>query len=66
MAYAPIEHAAREDEDQFYSALQAPLEDIPSQDVLLLIGDFNARVGSNNEHKEKTVGRHGLGDLTNN
>ena len=65
-AYAPIEHADEEDKDQFYSALQAALEDIPSHDVLLLMGDFNARVGNNNEQREKTMGRHGLGDLTNN
>ena len=66
VAYAPIEHADEEDKDQFYSALQAALEDIPSHDVLLVMGDFNARVGNINEQREKTMGRHGLGDLTNN
>ena len=66
VAYAPIEHADEEDKDQFYSALQAALEDIPSHDVLLLMGNFNARVGNNNEQREETMGRHGLGDLTNN
>ena len=66
VAYAPINDADEEDKDQFYSALQAVLDDIPRHDVMLLMGDFNAKVGSNNMNRERVMGRHGLGDLTDN
>nr|XP_006819375.1 PREDICTED: craniofacial development protein 2-like [Saccoglossus kowalevskii] len=65
-AYAPIENADEDDKDQFYSVLQASLENIPRHDVLILMGDFNARVGNNNSNRERIMGRHGLGELTNN
>ncbi|KAH3893681.1 hypothetical protein DPMN_017831 [Dreissena polymorpha] len=34
--------AKEEDKDAFYDALQSVLEDIPQQDMLMLLGDFNA------------------------
>jgi hypothetical protein len=43
---------ATEDNDQFYSTLQAAIKDIPGHDVLLLLGNSNARVGSNNAGRE--------------
>ena len=36
------------------------------QDVLLLVGDLNARVGYNNKNRESAMEKHGVGDLTNN
>jgi hypothetical protein len=57
--YAPINDATEADKDQFYSTLQAAIEDIPGHDVLLLLGDFNARVGSNNAGRERVLDKHG-------
>ena len=66
VAYAPINAAEEEAKDQFYSTVQAALEDIPGHDVLLLMGDFNARVGGNNLDRERTMGKHGEGECTDN
>jgi hypothetical protein len=66
VAYAPINDATEEDKDQFYSTLQAAIDDIPGHDVLLLLGDFNARVGSNNMGRERAMGKHEEGKCTEN
>ncbi|GFR91106.1 hypothetical protein ElyMa_004320200 [Elysia marginata] len=53
--------AENEDKDQFYFALQGALDRIPGHDVLLLVGDFNAKIGNNNINKiktEKTMGKN--------
>jgi hypothetical protein len=34
--------------------------------VLLIIGDFNAKVGSNNEGHESAMGKHGIGERNDN
>ena len=44
--YAPMFRASVEQKEQFFSDLQAKLDDVNEHDVLLLVGDFNARVGS--------------------
>ena len=43
-AYAPISNT--EEAEQFYEDLQDLLELIPKKDVLFIIGDWNAKVGS--------------------
>ncbi|KAJ8410488.1 hypothetical protein AAFF_G00193920 [Aldrovandia affinis] len=42
--YAPTEVASEEEKDIFYTQLQGVLEEIPSYDIKLLIGDFNAKL----------------------
>jgi hypothetical protein len=66
VAYAQINDATEENKNQFYSTLQAAIEDIPGHDVLLLLGDFNARVGSNNTGRESVMEKHGEGVCTEN
>ncbi|KAI8514635.1 hypothetical protein Bbelb_072260 [Branchiostoma belcheri] len=66
VAYAPTNDADGEDKDKFYSALQGVLEDIPRHDVMVLMGDFNARVGNINRKREKHMGKHGMGSMTDN
>ena len=43
-AYAPTSNT--EEVKQFYEALQDLLEQTPKKDVLFIIGDWNAKVGS--------------------
>ena len=42
--------------------LQNSLDTVPQNDILLLIGDFNARVGvrNSNDSLSNVIGRHGL------
>ena len=66
--YAPTFGATRAEKDQFFDQLQRALDSIPSDDSFVLLGDFNARVGSRNlganiDQWGKTRGPHGLGEL---
>ena len=44
--YAPTQSARREEKDKFYDELDTVLSSIPSGEKYVLLGDFNARVGS--------------------
>ena len=44
--YAPNSNADKDEVEQFYEDLQDLLELTPKKDVLFIIGDWNAKVGS--------------------
>ena len=44
--YVPISNAEEADVEEFYEDLQDLLERKPKKDVLFIIGDWNAKVGS--------------------
>ena len=44
--YAPTSNTEEAEVEQFYEALQDILELTPQKDVLFIIGDWNAKVGS--------------------
>ena len=50
--YAPTSNAEEAEIERFYEDLQDRLELIPEKDVLFIIGDWNAKVGSQ-RHLEK-------------
>lgn len=64
--YAPTEDALDEEKERFYEQLQSALGNIPSHDMLIVAGDMNAKVGANNQQKERTMGKQGLGEMNNN
>ena len=52
LCYAPTRAASRAEKDEFYDMLQQALDEVPSNEVFILLGDFNARVGSREEEEE--------------
>ena len=45
-AYAPTSNTEESEVEQFYEDIQDVLELTPKKDVLFIIGDWNAKVGS--------------------
>ena len=52
--------------DKFYEDLDNLLKSVPSQNKLILLGDFNARVGSDYQTWEGVLGRNGVGNINSN
>ena len=59
--YGPISNAEEAEVEQFYEDLQDLLELTPQKDVLFIIGDSNAKVGS--QEIPRVTGKFGLGVL---
>ena len=58
-AYAPTSNAEEAEVEQFYENLQDLLELTPKKDVLFIIGDWNAKVGS--QETPGVTSKFGLG-----
>ena len=58
-AYAPTSHAEEAEVEQFYEDSQDVLELTPKKDVPFIIGDWNAKVGS--QETPEVTGKFGLG-----
>jgi len=62
--YAPTEDKEDEIEEQFYEELQRTQDRVPKHDVIIIMGDMNAKLG-----KEKVfcqvIGRHTLHNISN-
>ena len=57
--YAPTSNAAESEVEWFYEDLQDLLELTPKRDVLVIVGDWNAKVGS--QETPGVTGKFGLG-----
>lgn len=65
-AYAPTLSSSPEAKDHFYSQLSETVREVRSGDRLMLLGDFNARVGQDNNSWLDCLGEHGIGKLNEN
>ena len=61
--YAPTLLASDDDKDQFYEMIDAELQRVPTADKLLLLGDFNAKVGTDHVAWEGVMGCHDIGKM---
>ena len=58
--YTPIMTNPDENEEALYNQLASVLSGIPRTDKLLLIEDFNARIGRKNDKWPLVMGKHGI------
>lgn len=63
-AYAPTEESNDNDKIKFYEELEDICETVPKNDILLLVGDFNAKVGRE-VFNSKVAGKETIHDNTN-
>ena len=64
--YAPTHKSPQEKKDEFYQELQHTISGVKEDDVLVVVGDFNARVGSSEDKEDMwygTRGLHGVGRM---
>jgi len=59
--YAPTSTAADSVIEAFYKQLQETISGVPNQDLIILMGDFNAKVGSQQGNSNGAVGKFGFG-----
>jgi hypothetical protein len=66
LCYAPTNDAPDEDKNDFYEALEAAQLETRTTVIRIVMGDMNAKVGSDNTGYELVMGKHGLGEMNNN
>ncbi|XP_048485578.1 uncharacterized protein LOC105392632 [Plutella xylostella] len=64
--YAPTLDKSDDVKDKFYEELSQCLDSINAREQVLLLGDFNARVGRDYEAWPGVLGRHGVGNMNSN
>ena len=64
--YAPTNDAEEEDKEDLYEQLEQTVSKVPIHDMLWIIGDMNAKVGTDNTGRERAMGIHGCGIMNNN
>ena len=66
VVYAPTECGPSTAKDDFYASLAEHLEQLKRHDINLVVGDFNARIGTDSHHTNpEVVGRYCYHDQTN-
>ena len=60
-AYAPTLQGSEQEKECFYDTLNETIKAIPPSHKLLLLGDFNARVGVDYSSWPNVLGKHGVG-----
>ena len=65
-AYAPTLASSDESKESFYGAISDAIKCVPPSHKLLVMGDFNARVGTDSTSWENVIGKHGVGNENSN
>ena len=61
--YAPINDAMDEQKNESYNQLQDTISDYNRNDLLVVMGDLNARVRNNNTNRREVMRKFGIGIL---
>ena len=61
--YSPTLDSSDDVKDRFYDTLYSTLRRISQDDKIILLGDFNARVGRNHDVWHGVIGHHGVGNM---
>ena len=64
--YAPTMSATSDTKDEFYENLAASISSVPNNEQLVLLGDFNARVGADHDTWPSCLGQFGVGKINEN
>ncbi len=69
--YAPTNPVSSTSEAQkpaedFYNQLQSVLASTPPTDMVIVLGDFNTRVGTDTDTRHTVLGPHGVGNVNGN
>ena len=64
--YAPTNDSEDKIKDAFCDQLQTEIISSSSHDILIVMGDLNAKVGNENTASERVMGKHGCGCMNNN
>ena len=64
--YSPTLKAEPAEKDRFYSDLRSLIQSTPADDKVIILGDFNARVGQDSEAWNGVLGKHGVGNCNEN
>ena len=66
MVYAPTNEADEETKELFYNRLTVVIDRRPRRNMIVVMGDLNAKIGSDNEGYEAVMGKEGLGEMNDN
>ena len=64
--YSPTLKAEPAEKYRFYSDLRSLIQSTPADDKVVILGDFNARVGQDSEAWKGVLGKHGVGNCNEN
>ncbi|CAF4468868.1 unnamed protein product, partial [Rotaria magnacalcarata] len=60
--YAPTSASSDDEIEIFYDSIEHALTQTPKKDIIIVTGDWNGKIGSDNTHWESVMGRYGYGD----
>jgi len=61
--YAPTETTDKDMKEKFYKQVHETINAVEKRDLLIGMGDMNAKIGCNNEGLEHVMGRYGIGNM---
>ena len=64
--YAPMMNSAPEENNEFYDDMEAAINDVPEQQLFYILGNSNARVGSDSASWPVCLGQYDIGKLNDN